>query len=186
MLLDGRILEGRSRFEEASRAYRQAATLGGDDPHLLWRVSARLGWIAHATGQRQAAAAQFEKALGIVERIRTQTGAPHRLSIQTRVIDLHYQYADVLLSHGQIEQALSIADSGRARVLAERHGVDAPARRSPAAFREVARRVGGVVLFYWFSQSKSYAWVVTAQNIRLVTLPATESEIDALVRDYRR
>jgi CHAT domain-containing protein len=186
VLFEGRILEGRGRFDDARRAYARAAALARDDPNVQWRTAARLGWIAHTAGDRAAASMHFEDALGIVERTRAELLAPgHRLFIQQRTTDLYYQYVDVVLSRGDVEQALAIADSGRARVLAERQDLDAPARHAPDVFRQAARRADAVLLSYWFGQAQSYVWVVTAQHIRLIALPASEEEIETLVEAYR-
>jgi CHAT domain-containing protein/tetratricopeptide (TPR) repeat protein len=186
-LFEARILEGRGRLDEAARAYREASTLGRDVPNVQWRVAARLGWIAHLTGQPEAAAAHFEQALAIVERNRASLrDEDFRLSIQARGIDLYHQYVDVLLEQGQVERALAVADSGRAAVLSERYGGSARPRAEPAALRRLTRHLGAVALFYWFGQSRSHVWVVTPERIRLVPLSAAAGEIDALVADYRR
>ena len=187
ILFDARILEGRGRFDEAVRAYREAASAGRDVPNVQWRVSARLGWMAHGKGQPAVAAAHFEKALAIVERDRASLrDQDFRLSIQARGIDFYHQYVDVLVSGGQIERALSVADSGRAAVLSERHGVNVRPRVTPAAFRRLARHAGGVALVYWFGDSKSYAWVVTPDRIRLVPLAVGAADVEKLVAEYRR
>ena len=59
------------------------------------------------------------------------------------------------------------------------------ARMSPAEFRRLAGTLRAVLLFYWFGEAHSYAWVVSADAIHMVTLPASEQQIDALIREYR-
>jgi CHAT domain-containing protein/tetratricopeptide (TPR) repeat protein len=186
-LFEGRILEGRGHLDEAVRAYQRAASLAADDPHVRWRVEARLGLIADARKQRQLAIRHFERALGIVEQARSGLAdTSWRLSIQMRLADLYYTYVDVLVEAGQIERALAVADSGRAAVLAERQGGRATARLEPAAFRRIAARMDSTLLFYSFGGLRSYAWVVTPQAIRLTTLTASPAEIDRLVTAVRR
>jgi CHAT domain-containing protein len=187
VLFDARILEGRGRFDDAARLYREASLLGRDVPNVQWRVSARLGWMAHHKGQAAAAASHFEKALAIVEQNRASLrDQDFRLSIQARGIDLYHQYVDVLIAGGQIERALSVADSGRAAVLSERHGVTARPRATPSALRRLARQAGAVALFYWFGDARSFAWVVTPDRIGLIPLQTTGSQVETLVAEYRR
>ena len=66
----------------------------------------------------------------------------YRLSFLTRLIRFYERYIDVLVERGELDEALTVADSIRARVLAERHveaalevaagesaGVDVPGAR---------------------------------------------------------
>src|SRR5262245_22936210 len=103
-----------------------------------------------------------------------------------RLADVYVQYTDLLVSDGQFERALSIADSGRARVLAERQGARVPPRVEPAALRRLASRMSSVMLVYSFGESRSSAWVVTPGAIRMATLPMSSREIETLVADYGR
>src|SRR5206468_11919558 len=65
-----------------------------------------------------------------------------------------------------------------------RQGVAAPPGAKVAAFRGIARRLRGVVLFYWLAPERSYLWVVTPRTVRCLPLPPA-AQIEALVREYQ-
>jgi len=79
-----------------------------------------------------------------------------------------------------------VAESSRARVLAERLGRDVePARFSDAAALQAsARRSGASVLAYWLAPKRSFAWIITPTIVRRVDLPPA-AEIETLVTAYR-
>ena len=109
----------------------------------------------------------------------------YRLSFLTRLIRFYERYIDVLVERGEIDEALTVADSIRARVLAERHGVAAPPRPTATVFRHVAQELRSVVLFYWIGSSRSYGWLVTGDRIRLIPLETNAGDIKSLVDQYR-
>ena len=86
---------------------------------------------------------------------------------------------------GQSGRALEIADSSRARVLAERAGAAVPTRRTAAEFKRVARASGTLLVAYWLGPSRSFAWVVDGSNVHVAALPPAPV-IEPLVGDYQR
>jgi tetratricopeptide (TPR) repeat protein len=187
VLFDGRIHEGRGRLEEARSAYAEASRLGAADPIVQWRATWRLASMAYRAGERAEAFERFESALAIVDRTWAEIlTTSYRVSIQERLIEVYHQYVEALAEDGQFERALAVADSGRARELAQRHGVDAPTRGSPAAFKRLARELDGVLLYYWLGSARSYAWVVGPREIRMVPLDAGAAAIARLVTDYQQ
>ena len=101
------------------------------------------------------------RALDVIEQTRSDLlKADYRLSFLTRLLGFYQHTSIVLVDQGKPDRALAIADSSRARVLAERHGIGAPARSTPAALRRVAAQLDAVLLFYWLGD-RSYAWQVT-------------------------
>jgi CHAT domain-containing protein len=187
VLFDGRIQEGRGQLEEARRLYLEALTLAAADPIVQWRATWRLASMAYREGNRDEAFARFESALETVERTWSAiVTADHRVSIQERLIEVYHQYVDALAEDGQIERALAVADSGRARELAQRHGVAAPTSARPAAFRRLAKDLDASLLFYWLGRSRSYAWLVTSREIRMVKLDSTAEDIEKLGAEYQQ
>ncbi len=55
-------------------------------------------------------------------------------------------YVDFLVDRGDIERALIVAETSRARVLAERHGVSVPAAATPATLKQLAAASRTVLL----------------------------------------
>ena len=132
------------------------------------------------------AARHFEAALGTVEKTRSDLlKVDYKLSFLTQLIEFYRAYVDVLVAQGQNERALEVAESSRARVLAERQRVDAPARVRVAGLRRLAGDSRTVLLSYWLAPQRSFLWIVTGAGVRRVDLPP-QAEIEAAVREYRR
>jgi CHAT domain-containing protein/tetratricopeptide (TPR) repeat protein len=177
---------GLGRTDEAAHLFRESLALAKDRPSLLWSVHEGLGRLAVAEKKPAEAERHFETALGVIERTRSDLlKADYRLSFLTRLLGFYQQYIDLLVAQGKTDRALAVADSSRARVLAERHGISAPVRATPAALQRVAAQLDATLLFYWLG-TQSYAWQVTADRIRLVPLAVNASRADALVQSYQR
>jgi CHAT domain-containing protein len=177
---------GLGRLDEAASRFREALSRANGRPSMQWSVYEGLGRLAVRKGQPMDAAQNFEKALRIIEDTRSDLlKADYRLSFLSRLVGFYQQYLDLLVVQERADQALAIADSSRARVLAERHGIGAPVRATPAALKGVAGQLDATVLFYWLGD-RSYAWQVTKDRIRLVTLSVNAAQVDSLVRSYQK
>ena len=177
---------GQGRLDEAAKRFREALSHANGRPSMEWSVYEGLGRLAVRTDRPKEAEQHFEKALGIIEQTRSDLlKADYRLSFLTRLLGFYQEYIDLLLAQRQPDRALAIADSSRARVLAERHGVGAPVRATPAALKGVAGQLNATVLFYWLGD-RSYAWLVTRDRIRLVPLSVSASQVNALVTTYQQ
>jgi CHAT domain-containing protein len=184
---DAQIAEGRGDATAAARIYREAGAAGQNDAVIQWQAAAGLGRLDLAAGRWREALQNYEAAVAIVERTRLDLSrTEHKLSIQARLLRLYREYVDVLVQRGQTERALVVADFSRARVLAERHGMAAPARPSAVAFRHAAAELKSVLLFYWIGPGNSYAWAVTRDRIHFVPLRTTGLELTRAVTDFRQ
>ncbi|MGH9308752.1 MAG: tetratricopeptide repeat protein, partial [Vicinamibacterales bacterium] len=135
-LYDADIAAGRGDRVRAAEFYEEALRSDSTDPFIKSDAHAGLARIAVADGKMRQASKEFESALEIIER--TQTGllkTDYKLTYLTRLSSVYDQYVDALVSQRQFDRALEIADSSRARVLAERHGVSADRRHSAAEFK---------------------------------------------------
>jgi len=183
---DAHIAEGRGDAVTARTRYREALTVGSDDPIVGRLVHAGLGRLDIAAGNWRDGLRNYEAAVNTVERTRLDLARTEdRLSIQSRLVQSYGEYVGALVARGQSELALAVADSSRARVLAEGHGQNAPARVSASSFRQAARELRGVLLFYSIGPEQSYAWVVTPARITWVALRVTSADVETLVRAYR-
>jgi CHAT domain-containing protein len=177
---------GRGRAEDAARLFRETIAVAKGRPSLEWSVYEGLGRVAVAQKKPTEAERHYEATLGIIEQTRSDLlKTDYRLSFLSRLLGFYQLYIDLLVGQGQSERALAIADSSRARVLAERHGVGAPIRATPAALKGVARQLDATVLFYWLGD-RSYAWQVSKDRIRLVPLSVSASQVDAMVKSYQQ
>ena len=177
---------GQGRTEDASRLFREVLAAANERPSMQWSIHEGLGRLALRTKNPRQAEMHFENALGVIERARSDLlKADYRLSFLTRLLGFYEQYIDLLVDQRDGERALTIADSSRGRVLAERQNVNAPTRVTPVDLRRTAAQLDAVLLFYWLGD-RSYAWQVTRDRIRLVPLPVSASQVDALVQAYQR
>jgi tetratricopeptide (TPR) repeat protein len=184
-LNSARIALGRRQLPEATSYFNAALADAKTDAGVLWSAQEGLARVAIARGEPQAAIPHFELALQTIEKTRSDLlKTEYRLSFLTQLISFYRAYVDALVDIGQTDRALEIADSSRARVLAERQGVSSPSRSSAAAFKTRAAQSNMAFLSYWLGPSRSYLWIVTASHIQLVKLPAAP-EIDRLVGAYR-
>ena len=155
-------------------------------PALAWEAHAELGDLSVSAGDLNAASRHYRNALDVIEHTRSELlNTDYRLSFLTRLIRFYERYIDVLVERGEIDEALTVADSIRARVLAERHGVAAPPQPTATVFRHVAQELRSVVLFYWIGSSRSYGWLVTGDRIRWIPLETNAGDIKSLVDQYR-
>jgi CHAT domain-containing protein len=178
---------GRGKYDDAARLLRETLGLAKGHPSLEWAAHQGLGRMAVSEKKPKEAQREFEAAIGVIERTRSELlKADYKLSFLTRLLDLYQEYIDLLVDQGEVEQALAIADSSRGRVLAERQGVTAPARVTPAELQRVARSLDASLLLYWLGRERSYVWLVTSNRIRLVPLSSPASKVIELVQAYQR
>jgi CHAT domain-containing protein/Tfp pilus assembly protein PilF len=180
------ITAGRGRLPEARRLYEEAISASADEPTVRWEANAGLARVEIASLQPDRAAGYFERALGIIEQTRSDLlKTDYKLSYLNSLIQFYGEYVEALIAQGHPDRALEVADSSRARILAERQRAASPSRVNAATVRRVAERSGDVMLFYWLQPKASWLWVVTSKDIHLVRLPPGD-RIEALVRAHQK
>ena len=179
------IAAGRGDARTAQRLYEDALIRAEGTPAVLWSAHAGLGRAAWSAGRPDAAARHFEAALSTIEKTRSNLlKTEFRLSFLTQLIEFYQMYVDLLVSQSRFERALEIAESSRARVLAERHGVQAADRISTTSLRTLAQQSGTALLSYWLAPEGSSLWLVDASGVHYHRLPAAK-EIESLVRQHQ-
>ena len=176
----------RNQFANAEELYRKALNEPADDPTVTLDSRAYLADLYIKTGRNSRARSEFQMALaGIDQFSSTLVKEDYRLSYLDSLIRFYRRYIDFLVSEGQTETALEVAESSRSHVLVQRSGraeVIHPQR--VGAYRELARKLRGVLLEYWLGDDRSYLWVISAQHIRTYTVPAAKT-IRPLTQTYR-
>jgi tetratricopeptide (TPR) repeat protein len=169
----GMIASGRGRRDDARRIFDEALTVSVDVPAVRWMSHDGLARLAAAEQKPADAARHFEAALHTVEQTRSALlKADYRISFTSRLIQFYRAYVEFLLSQGQVERALEVADSSRGRVLAERQGVATLASRATAAsLKHLARQSRATLAFYWLGPTRSWVWTVGARGIAATPLP---------------
>ncbi len=179
------IAAGRGQRDDARSQFEAVLAKAGNESSVRFIAYDGLSRLAIEEKKPEQAARYFEAALSEVEQTRADlVRADLRLSFLAGRINFYQAYVNLLVNEGRIDRALEIADSSRGRVLAEGHGVEAPARATAASFRRLARDTGSVLLFYWLAPRESRVWVVTGDAIRSEALPPA-GDIEKLVADHQ-
>jgi CHAT domain-containing protein/tetratricopeptide (TPR) repeat protein len=176
------IAAGRDDRTLASRLFQTCLTAGSKTPAILWEAHSGLGKL-YSRSNPALAGRHFESALAIIEQTRSELLEPEwRISYLARLMNFYQVYVDALCRRGEWEKALEIADSSRARVLAERT-TGAVSKRMPAVRLKQAAARSGQVVFYWLAPERSYAWVLSRGAVHGAEL-APAASIKTQVRAY--
>ena len=187
-----RIAEARQQIEVAQQGYRavirSAERLGTTtDPNLLLGSHERLANVLAAAHRDAEAEAEYQKALLLIEtargRIQQDTA---RITYFARLLSLYQEYVNFLMARNRAADALRLAESSRALVLAEKLGATQPSvgRNSKYDYRKLARASNTVLLSYWLAPEQSFLWVVTPRSIDAFRLPP-ESRIKYMVTAHQ-
>ena len=178
---------GRGRLEEAVRLYREVISESMAVPYLQWNAHVRLASLFASQKQFGEANSEYELGLEVIEKVRSSLiNDDSRLTYYNLQIQFFKDYVDLLVSEGREEQALQVAEYSRARILAEKLGLQPGTIQQVRLdnFQKYARRTGQVLLSFWLASRRSFVWVIKPDGIRMKELPG-ESQIAELVRIYR-
>jgi CHAT domain-containing protein len=179
---------GRGQSDDAARLCEELLRTNAQEPSITWEAYDLLGKIHTAAKHYPEANRNFENALRIIDATRLDVLDPHnRITLLSRLIEFYRSYVDALVVQHDDLGALRLAESSRARVLAERLGRDLKTETFPdaAGLRAFARASNTSILSFWIAPQRSFAWLVTAAGVRRFDLPGA-AEIEKLVTDYRQ
>jgi tetratricopeptide (TPR) repeat protein len=181
------IAQGRGKLGEARRIYEFTLIASQANPAVQWQAHSGLASVWSALKVPEEADRSFEAALRIIEENQSVLSrSEHKITFLGRLIQFYQQYVDALIARGDSARALKVADSSRARIMAERLSI--PLNRShPAgaeAFKRIAKDSRSVWLSYWLGPRRSFLWLVSESEFRLFELPPAE-ELARLVLEYR-
>ncbi len=182
------IANGSGDSKKAEALYRELIGESKGVPYIEWDAHLRLGSLFANQQRSREANTEYEHGLEAIERV--QAGFikdDDRLTYHDLQMEFFKDYVDLLVSEGDVKGALQVAEYSRARVLAEKLGVQPGAigQVHPADFQSYARRTGSVLLSYWLAPKRSFVWVIKPDSVRMRELPAA-NEIGELIRDYRK
>ena len=184
---EAEIAAARHDWPRAEKFFRAVLTLNSVDPAPVLDAYAGLAQTLIQSGRAADADAEFRTALALIERQRSQLiREEYRLSYLSSLIDMYQQYVDFLVDRGEVDRALEVAESSRARVLDEklRSTREESREAAPAALKQLARSSGCALVSYWLAPRRSFVWTVTADRIDLEKLPP-DKQIAPLVEEYR-
>jgi CHAT domain-containing protein len=155
------------------------------DPATILQANADLADLYSRQGLDKEAEAAFEATISFSEKQRDLLKEDYsKLSYLQDLMRFYRKYVSFLIGCGDTEKALEVADSSRARLLAEKL-IAEPRPPSAVEFRGLAKASGSVLLSYWLAPKESYVWVVTPGRVLPpVRLPG-EEELGRLVQQYR-
>jgi CHAT domain-containing protein len=180
----GWIAAGNKEFKRSRQLFRSVIRMSRDPEPV---VSARSG-MAHMfaeAGRDQDAETEYRSMDTLLERQRCELFKDeHKLSYFSSLSDFYQDYVDFLMARGKVAMALEVAESSRARLLADKlRRSHIYRRRTAAEFRQIASEYGSTLLSYWLGRRNSYLWVVTPAGINWFRLP-NESELRSQVASY--
>ncbi|HSB13909.1 MAG TPA: CHAT domain-containing protein [Bryobacteraceae bacterium] len=184
LLNSARIEAARGNSSKAEEMYLRAIAgapkLGA--PRVSLEARARLGSLYVRAGRWDRAGRLLRDLASTIESTRSKLKRDEwKLTFQSSIIPFYEEYVSLLMEKGETVRALEVAESGRARVLAEKLDLAGkPQTVTVAALRNKARALNAILLSFWLAPKQSYLWVVTPSAVRSFTLPP-KKEIERLV-----
>jgi CHAT domain-containing protein/Tfp pilus assembly protein PilF len=183
----GRIAEAEGDVDKAEQAYRRtfAAAVENGNEGTLWQARAGLAHVATTRRRWAEAENEFQAALASLERARSRLARDEwKLSFHWASVAFYHEYVAFLIDRGRTERALDVAESSRARMLAQKLGILEAMRPAPnGRFRDLAARLDAVLVSVWLAPEHSIMWLVTPQKVYSFPLPG-EPEMRGLVEAY--
>lgn len=189
LITRGRVQDAAHEYSQAMQSFEGVIHDGQAGTALHWEAQARLAETLAETGDPRRAEGEFRRAINTIEQARESVQTESfRLSFLSSAISFYSDYIDFLVAQGRGNDALEVAELGRAHTLlstadSSRIGFLLPIR----GFRpvETASRMHTVLLCYWLGKRNSYLWAVTPTKAKTYRLPA-QSILDPQVQAYRR
>jgi CHAT domain-containing protein len=182
------IADGRGNHEEAKRLYGGLIVKSSNIPYLEWNAHVRLGSLLADEKLYSKANREYERGLAVLERVRSSLiSDDYRLTYHDALMEFFKDYVNLLVMEKDEVRAFQVAESSRARLLAEKLGLnnDAIGEIRAATLQQYASRHGEALVSYWLAPKRSFVWTVTSRGIHMKTLPG-QNEIEDLVRSYQK
>jgi CHAT domain-containing protein len=184
-LNSGIIARARGQTVQADTELHRAIELAERDgePNVSWEGHSELAALYRLEKKPDTAGKEYAAAMGVLDREWLALSRDEsKITFRGYQAEVYQTYVDFLSEQGHKEKALEVAESSRARLMAQKLQSQAfvlSRFRAEQAVR-VARETKMVLLSYWLAQEHSYLWAVTATGVAQFALPR-ESEINALV-----
>jgi CHAT domain-containing protein len=179
--LEGNLPEAQEELAKVEKALDEHRSQR--DPKLVWQLHRERAEVLAGMKRVPQARREFETALATADLARSSIRADeYRLTFFLPLRNLYQSYVSFLAAQNQPVEALRVAESGHARLLAEK--LNETSRPSPAVdFTRIARVKDAVILSYMTAPDGSYMWVTTAAFTRMFRLPP-EGTLRKLIRRH--
>lgn len=183
------IQEERKKYASAEHSLQEVLQNPGSDSYQKWQARARIARLYAEKGASARAEREYRRLFETFDQARSSVHAESlRLPFQAPVTSFYDDYINFLVAQGRVEHALRVADTSRARTLAEGlgrvHGGNDPGARNLSP-KQVARNTNSTLLFYWVGREHSRVWVITPSKISSMELPP-KAEFAHTIEEYRR
>jgi CHAT domain-containing protein len=153
------------------------------EPELLEQFHSERAQTLAGLNRAQQARHEFDAALRTADSARSSIKSDeYRLTYFLPSLNLYQNYVTFLADHYLPDDALRVAESGRARLLAEKLH-ETPTQRPKYDFTSIARAKNSIILSYSTAPIRSYMWVTTAHSSQMFFLPS-ESELTELIKRH--
>jgi CHAT domain-containing protein len=183
-----------ARIEGNEGNHRQAITTFASviaaapaNPWQRWEAHAGLADAFAQSGNPSRAAAEFERAIQMVETTRGELPArDQRLTFLSHLVRFYGSYVEFLMQRREPAKAFLVAERSRARIWAERlGGTTRPGREWPLTrYVDTAKKTGTYYLSYWVGRRRSFLWVIGPDGLHACELPG-EEPLATLIRSYQ-
>jgi CHAT domain-containing protein len=183
----GRLAERRGRLDEAEKLSLMVKAIPNLPSQSLWESEALLANVYREEKRTVESEREFRLCLKTVKEARSSVlREESRVSFLSSAIAFYADYIDFLIAQGRPVEALQIAETSRARTLAE--GLNSPDRVTASsgttALRTLPKKLNSTLLCYWLAPEHSHLWVISPEKIAYFPLAGSE-EIDREVKSYR-
>ena len=176
------IQSDRKQVEKAEASFRGVIDSAARrrQPFVRWDAHAGLAKQLRTTRRDAEADREYRNALEIIESEWSRLGEDrHKVTFLAQLIRFYDDYVEFLAARGETGRAAAVADSARARVLAQKLGADS----SSAVILDRAPKAGPILLSYWLAPARSYLWLTGPKGVSQFILPG-EAVIADLVNRY--
>jgi CHAT domain-containing protein len=189
VLTQGMLAAARRQDQQAASLFRAVRDDQTNQTTTRLDAGEELAQLYELQGNTKAAEQMYKTTLTTFESARAQLKNENsRLPFVANAARIYDHYIHFLVQHNRSDEALAAADQSRARTLEQglslagsKHSIQ-PTVLNP---RQVARKAGATLLFYWLGDKQSYLWAITPSKTTLFTLPA-QGEIAARVERYNK
>lgn len=189
LLTQGMLAAARRDDQHAESLLREVQNTAANPTTTRLGAGEQLALLFEVEGNAHAAEEMYKSTLNAFDSAQAELKSEEsNLPFVANAARIYDDYIHLLLQQGRSNDALAVADRSRARTLAqslgptEKNGAAKAAALDP---RQVARKTGSTLLFYWLGQKQSCLWAITPAKIAFFPLPP-KAEIAAKVDRYRK
>ena len=178
--LNGHLSEAQAKLAEFEPKLRAVP----ETRNFLWQFQSEDALVEATLNRIPAARHRFEESLATAESARSSIKADqYRLTYFLPLLDIYRKYVDFLTAHNQPDQALHVAELGRARLLAEKLQ-KTPQKLTNVNFTSLARAKNAIITFLLGRPAKIVLMrLLTLSASQIFDLPA-ESVLQKLVERH--